>query len=74
MSPADIGQKDRTATNRTQDTDKDSATSVEPGPNAKMADETATGQTSSDVEQANSAPTLVLPLDQAGARCVGLRS
>ena len=65
VSPADIGQKDRTATTRTQDTDQDSATSVEPGPNAEMADETATGQTSSDVEQANSAPTLVLPLDQA---------
>ena len=39
--------------------------SVEPGPDAELADEAATEQTSSDVEQAHSAPTLLLPLDQA---------
>ena len=65
MPPADTAQKGRTASSLSHDVGQDTDSSVEPGPDDDLAGEAVGEQTSSDAEQANSAPTLVLPLDQA---------
>ncbi len=65
IPPADTAQKVRTARKRSHDVDQDKDRSVEPGPEDGLAGEAITERSASDAEQSSSAPTLVLPLDQA---------